>query len=77
MKNFIKVMLLITNKKPLVVEIESIGGLHEVEIYTMLEQMFPAYIFLNMNVDETIYQMGYDVDYKNGLHSVAIYRSNN
>ena len=38
--------------------------------------MFPVYIFINTNVDENIYQQGYNVEFKNGLHSVAIYRSN-
>ena len=38
MKKFIKVIMLITNEKPITVEI----GLHETEIYDVLERMFPA-----------------------------------
>jgi len=76
MKKFIKVIMLITNRKPITVEIETIDNLHEVQIYDILEGMFPAYIYVNSKVDEKIYQEGYDVEYKNGLHSVAIYRSN-
>ena len=46
MKKFIKV-LLITNAKVgniKTVEIESLEGLHELDIYIILEVMFPAFI---------------------------------
>lgn len=76
MKIFIKVIMLITNKNPITVEIETIEGLHEIEIYDVLERMFPVYVYVNHQVDEKIYQQGYNIEYKNGLNSVAIYRSN-
>ena len=76
MKKFIRVIMLITNEKPITVEIESVEGLHETEIYDVLERMFPVYVYVNHQVDEKIYQQGYNIEYKNGLHSVAIYRSN-
>ena len=76
MKKYINVLLLIEGRKPFQVQIDTTQGLHELQIYEVLEQMFPVLIFINMNVDETIYQEGYNVEFKNGLHSVAIYRSN-
>jgi hypothetical protein len=75
MKKYINVILLIANQKSKQVQIDTIDGLHEIEIYTVLEQMFPVYVFVNTNVDINIYQEGYDVEFKNGLTSVAIYRS--
>ena len=75
MKKYINVILLITNQKSKRVQIDTLDGLNDIEIYTMLEQMFPAYIFVNMDVDVSIYQEGYNAEFKNGLHSVAIYRS--
>jgi hypothetical protein len=75
MKKYINVILLITNQKSKQVQIDTIDGLNDIEIYTVLEQMFPAYVFVNTNVDINIYQEGYDVEFKNGLTSVAIYRS--
>ena len=75
MKKYINVILLITNQKSKRVQIDTLDGLNDIEIYTMLEQMFPAYIFVNMDVDVNIYQEGYNAEFKNGLHSVAIYRS--
>ncbi len=75
MKKYINVILLIANQKSKQVQIDTIDGLHEIEIYTLLEQMFPVYVFVNTNVDINIYQEGYDVEFKNGLTSVAIYRS--
>lgn len=77
MKKFIRVLLLVKKRPTIEVEIESTETLHETEIYTILEQMFPAYIFLNMKVDEKVYQEGYNVEYKNELYAVAIYRSKN
>ena len=76
MKKFIKIVMLITNKKPITVLIDTIDGLHEVEIYNVLEKMFPVYVYVNTNVDNEVYQEGYDVEFKNGLHSVVIYRDN-
>ena len=75
MKKYINVILLITNQKSKRVQIDTLDGLNDIEIYTMLEQMFPAYIFVNMDVDVNIFQEGYNAEFKNGLHSVAIYRS--
>lgn len=75
MKKYINVILLITNQKSKQVQIDTLDGLNDIEIYTMLEQMFPAYIFVNMDVDVSVYQEGYNVEFKNGLNSVAIYRS--
>ncbi len=75
MKKLIKVVLLIKGQPSKEVDIETIEGLHETEVYAVLEQMFPAYIYLNMKVDVKVYQDGYNVEYKNGLHAVAIYRS--
>ena len=75
MKKYINVILLIANQKSKQVQIDTIDGLHEIEIYTVLEQMFPVYVFVNTNVDINIYHEGYDVEFKNGLTSVAIYRS--
>ncbi len=77
MKKFIKAILLIKHQPAKEVVIESTEVLHEAEIYAVLEQMFPAYIFLNMKVDEKVYQQGYNVEYKNELYAVAIYRSKN
>ena len=76
MKKFIRVLLLVRKQPVKEVEIEATEGLHELEIYTILEQMFPAYIFVNLKVDEKVYQEGYNVEYKNELYAVAIYRSN-
>jgi hypothetical protein len=76
MKKYINVLLLIEGRKPLQVQFDTTQGLHEFQIYEVLQQMFPVYIFINTNVDENIYQEGYNVEFKNGLHSVAIYRSN-
>lgn len=75
MKKFIKVILLITNAPSREVIIESENGLHETEIYSILEEMFPNLIYVNHNVNIEVYQQGYNFEYKNGLHSVAIYRS--
>jgi len=75
MKKYINIILLITNQKSKRVQIDTLDGLNDIEIYTMLEQMFPAYIFVNMDVDVNIFQEGYNAEFKNGLHSVAIYRS--
>ena len=75
-KKYINVILLISNQPEKQVQFDTIEGLHEIQIYTVLEKMFPVYIYVNTNVDENIYQEGYNVEFKNGLHSVAIYRSN-
>ncbi len=77
MKKFIRILLLVRKRPAIEVEIESTEGLHELEIYTILEQMFPAYIFVNTKVDDKVYQEGYNVEYKNELYAVAIYRSKN
>jgi hypothetical protein len=37
--------------------------------------MFPRYISVNTNVDNEIYQEGYNIEYKKELRAVAIYRS--
>jgi hypothetical protein len=76
MKKFIHVILLIEGKKPQQVQFDTTQGLHEFQIYEVLERMFPVYIFINTNVDENIYQEGYNIEFRSGLHSVAIYRSN-
>ena len=76
MKKFIHVILIIEGKKPHQVQFDTTQGLHDFQIYEVLERMFPVYIFINTNVDENIYQEGYNIEFRNGLHSVAIYRSN-
>ena len=75
MKKFITIVMLVDNK-PIEVTISSTDTLHEFEIYTMLEKMFPRYIRINTEVDDSVYQLGYDIEYKNELSSVAIYRVN-
>ena len=76
MKKFIKVVLLINNVKPKTIEIESTRDLHETEVYSLIEDMFPYYVHVDWQVDEDIeaYPEGYKVEYKNGLHSIAIYK---
>jgi hypothetical protein len=76
MKKYIKAILLVRGQKAREVQFDTTDNLHEMEIYTILEQMFPAYIFVNPVVDHNIYQEGYNVEFKNGLVTVAIYRSN-
>ena len=51
MKKYINVLLLIEGRKPFQVQIDTTQGLHELQIYEVLEQMFPVLIFINMNVD--------------------------
>lgn len=73
MKKFITVLLTFNNGSS-TISIESLDSLHELEIYTILEKLVPAFISVNYNDDST--QGGYSYEYKNGLHSVAILRNN-
>lgn len=55
------------------VQIDCTETLHELEIYLLLEEMFPAYI--NVNADDELQQCGYSFSFSNGALAVAIYRS--
>jgi hypothetical protein len=55
------------------VSIESVHGLHELDIYLMLEKLFPHWIKVNTN-DETV-QEGYSYTFKGSLYSVLIFRA--
>lgn len=72
MKQFIRVLLFVENQPCKEVEVESTRVLHEVEVYAMLEKMFPAYLSLSTDVED---MSGYALEYKNKAYSVAIYRS--
>lgn len=52
--------------------IESVEGIHELEIYDTLKAMFPAYISINYDDEST--PEGYSYKYQNGLKSIAICR---
>jgi hypothetical protein len=54
------------------ITIDTLENLHELEIYLMLEKMFPYCINVNSN-DETELQ-GYSFTFKGGLTTVMIYR---
>ena len=76
MRKYIEI-LLVTNRKEnsiLTVELESVRGMHELEIYSYLEKLFPAMISVNYDDDNS--QSGYSYEYKNGLEAVIIYRAN-
>ncbi len=76
MKKFIKVLLVINQKQNSIkeIEIESLHGLHELEIYILLEKLAPA--FIKVNSDDPDSLEGYSYEYLNGLQSVVIYRVN-
>lgn len=67
---YIKVLLQFDTLKE--VSIESVNGLHELEIYLMLEKLFPFHIKVNTN-DETT-QEGYSYTFKRDLKTILIYR---
>ena len=75
MKKYIKVMLTTNDSKYLHVDIDAENGLHELEIYCILEKMFPVYIFIDYKADPTVFSECYNVIFKNGLSSVSIYRA--
>ena len=52
--------------------IESINGIHDLELYSILKEMFPAYI--DIDYDDQTDTQGYSYTYKNGLESIAICR---
>ena len=68
-------MLTTNDSKYLNVTIDAENGLHELEIYCILEKMFPNYIYIDYNADPNIYIECYNVIFKNGLSSVSIYRA--
>lgn len=45
---------------------------HDIEIYALIEEMFPSYLKLEIYDDERQYQ----IQLKNGCYAVAIFRSN-
>lgn len=75
MKKYIKVILTIGNKRRSV-EIDATSGLHELEIYEILQELFSFYIFIDYAADQNTHIEGYNIIFKNGLDSVTIYRAN-
>jgi hypothetical protein len=75
MKKYIQVILTIEGKRR-TVQIDAISGLHELEIYEILQEIFTAYIFIDYSADQNTHQEGYNIIFKNGLESVTIYRAN-
>jgi hypothetical protein len=45
---------------------------HDIDVYSLIEQMFPSYLKLELYDDER----QYGIQLKNGCHAVAIFRSN-
>ena len=74
-KKYIQVILTIGGKRR-TVQIDAISGLHELEIYEILQEIFKAYIFIDYAADQNTHQEGYNIIFKNGLESVTIYRAN-
>jgi len=73
---YIKI-LLVTNRREnsiLTVQIETVTSLHDLEIYSYLEKMFPFMVIVNYNDENK--QEGYSYEFKNGLEAVVIYRAN-
>jgi HSP20 family molecular chaperone IbpA len=72
----IKVLLEVQQNENKFIEllIESKDGMHELEIYTIIQKMVPAYI--EINFDDQTDQQGYSYKYKNGLLSISIMRCN-
>ena len=68
---FIRVILMF-NSGSQECTIESTEGIHELRLYEILSNMFPAYI--DVNYDDETKQEGYSYAFKNGLSSVAICR---
>lgn len=68
---YIKILLQFKDKVR-EVSIESVNGLHELEIYLMLEKLFPHYI--KVNTDDQATQEGYSYTFESDLYSVLIYR---
>lgn len=69
---FIKVILLIEGVEKKEITIDSLRNLHEVEVYDILEDMFPAYIRVNHCSDVI---EGYNKEFLNGLYSVTIFKA--
>jgi hypothetical protein len=71
---FIKILLEFTGREERfnTVTIESKAGMHELEIYTVLQKLMPAYFDINLNDPNE--QEGYSYAFKNGLYSVSILR---
>lgn len=75
MKQYIRVILTIKNKRH-TVEIDAVSGPHELEIYEILKEIFSAHIFIDYSADQNVHQEGFNIIFKNGLESIAIYRAN-
>lgn len=69
---YIKILLQFDTLKE--VSIESVDGLHELEIYLMLQKLFPYHIKVNTN-DETT-QEGYSYTFEGDLKTILIFRCN-
>ena len=76
MRKFISVLLVTDRKENSMknITIESERSLHELEVYSYLEKLCPA--FIKVNYDDESTQEGYSYKYLNGLLSVVIYRIN-
>lgn len=76
MRKFINVLLVTSQKvnSMKTITIESERNLHELEVYSYLEKLCPA--FIKVNYDDESTQEGYSYQFLNGLISVVIYRSN-
>lgn len=73
-KQCIRVILQFNNEKSLKeITINSNRVMHEVEIYEILEKLFPSHIKCNWY--DINNQDGYSFEYVNGLNSVTIFRS--
>ena len=75
-KHYTSVLLQFSSsKKDIQFSIESIYGLHDVEIYFTIEKMFPAYFQITKTDDLETYPEGIICEYMCGLYAISIYRN--
>ena len=67
---YIKVLLQFDDLKEVI--IESVYGLHELELYLMLEKLFPCHI--KVNTDDSTTSEGYSYTFQRNLKAVLICR---
>jgi hypothetical protein len=74
-KYYTHVLLQTNNNGDFNLTIDSIECLHEIEVYTTIEKMIPAYLKIHYVEVSEEYPEGLKYEYLNGLYSITFFRS--
>ena len=74
-KYYTHVLLQTNNFGDFNLTIDSIHYLHDIEVYTTIEKMLPAYLKIHIIEVCEQYSEGLKYEYLNGLYSITFFRS--